>query len=44
MLADDSDMTVHDAFRKGLEDMIEACDVVTEKFTAARDKFESEKA
>jgi len=30
--------------RKGLEDMIEACDVVTEKFTVARDEFEGRKA
>lgn len=40
---EDTTTTAFDALRKGLEDMIEACDVVTEKFTAARDEFEANK-
>jgi len=40
---EDTPTTAFDALRKGLEDMIEACDVVTEKFTDARDGFEASK-
>ena len=36
---DDSKSTAVDALKKGLVDLIEACDVVTEKFTIARDEF-----
>ena len=36
---EDTDTTAFDALRKGLKDMIEACDMVTEKFTSARDEF-----
>ena len=31
--------TVFEALEKGLDDLMEACDVVTEKFTEARDAF-----
>lgn len=31
--------TVFEALEKGLDDLMEACDVVTEKFTEARDSF-----
>ncbi|KAJ9657354.1 RNA polymerase subunit AC19 [Neophaeococcomyces mojaviensis] len=41
---EDTGTTAFDALRKGLEDMIEACDVVSEKFTEARDEFEKSKA
>lgn len=40
---DDSNTTVFEALRKGLEDMVEACDVVTSKFESARDEFERTK-
>lgn len=40
---EDTQTTAFDALRKGLEDMIEACDVVTDKFTTARDEFVSRK-
>ncbi|KAK5944825.1 RNA polymerase subunit AC19 [Knufia obscura] len=40
---EDTQTTAFDALRKGLEDMIEACDVVTDKFTAARDEFMASK-
>jgi len=43
VLTEDTTTTAYDALRKGLEDMLEACDVVTEKFTAARDEFEASK-
>ncbi|KAL2419659.1 hypothetical protein ABEF95_001463 [Exophiala dermatitidis] len=36
---EDTKTTAVDALRKGLEDMMEACDVVSEKFTEARDEF-----
>jgi hypothetical protein len=36
---EDSKATAFDALRKGLVDMMEACDVVEEKFTQARDAF-----
>lgn len=38
---EDTNTTAYDALRKGLEDMIEACDVVTRKFEAARDEFDA---
>ncbi|RMD43489.1 hypothetical protein DV735_g1611, partial [Chaetothyriales sp. CBS 134920] len=36
---EDSQTTAFDALRKGLQDMVEACDVVSAKFTEARDAF-----
>lgn len=39
MQPEDGKSTAFDALRKGLKDMIEACDVVEEKFTEARDEF-----
>jgi DNA-directed RNA polymerase subunit L len=36
---EDTKTTAFDALRKGLEDLMAACDVVTEKFTDARDEF-----
>ncbi|RVX68054.1 DNA-directed RNA polymerases I and III subunit RPAC2 [Exophiala mesophila] len=36
---EDTKTTATDALRKGLMDMMEACDVVTEKFTESRDAF-----
>jgi DNA-directed RNA polymerase I and III subunit RPAC2 len=40
--AEDTKTTATDALRKGLEDMIEACDVISEKFHDARDEFNSQ--
>lgn len=40
--ADDSAVdgtTVFDALEKGLDDLMELCDVVTDEFTEARDRF-----
>ncbi len=34
--------TVYDALAKGLDDLTELCDIVIEKFTAARDAFNEE--
>ncbi len=31
--------TVYDALEKGLDDLMSLCDVVTDKFTQARDAF-----
>lgn len=31
--------TVYDALEKGFDDLMDLCDVVTEKFTEARDRF-----
>ena len=31
--------TVYDVLEKGFDDLMALCDVVTEKFTAARDEF-----
>ena len=36
--------TVYDALEKGLDDLIDLCDVVETKFTAARDAFAAEMA
>lgn len=33
--------TVYDALEKGFDDLMDLCDVVTEKFTEARDGFTS---
>ena len=33
--------TVYDALEKGFDDLMDLCDVVTEKFTEARDRFTS---
>lgn len=41
---EDTTTTAFDALRKGLEDMIEACDVVTEKFEAARKEYDESEA
>ncbi|PGH03907.1 DNA-directed RNA polymerase I and III subunit RPAC2 [Polytolypa hystricis UAMH7299] len=35
--------TVFEVLRKGLDDLMDLCDVVTEKFTVARDGFDAEK-
>jgi len=37
---DDSGTTAYEALAKGLDDLMDACDVVTEKFTEARDEFD----
>lgn len=31
--------TVYDALEKGLDDLMDLCEVVTDKFTEARDRF-----
>jgi len=36
---DDTGTTAYEALAKGLDDLMDACDVVTEKFTEARDEF-----
>lgn len=33
--------TVYDALVKGFDDLMDLCDIVTEKFTEARDRFTS---
>ena len=33
------DITATDALQKGLDDLMDLCDVVTDKFTTARDSF-----
>ncbi|KKY21973.1 putative dna-directed rna polymerase i and iii 14 kda polypeptide [Phaeomoniella chlamydospora] len=38
------DYSAYEALDKGLSDLMEACDVVTEKFTEARDGFEEQKS
>jgi len=35
--------TVYDALEKGLDDLADLCDIVTEKFTEARDAFNAKK-
>ncbi len=35
--------TVYDVLEKGFNDLMELCDVVTEKFTVARDEFDLNK-
>lgn len=32
---------MYDALEKGFDDLMDLCDVVTEKFTGARDRFAS---
>ncbi|KIW71586.1 hypothetical protein PV04_03733 [Phialophora macrospora] len=39
---EDTKTTAIDALRKGLEDMIEACDVISEKFHDARDEYDTQ--
>ncbi|KAK5061346.1 RNA polymerase subunit AC19 [Exophiala bonariae] len=39
---EDTSTTATDALRKGLTDMIEACDVISEKFADARDEFNAQ--
>jgi len=41
---EDTQTTAVDALRKGLVDMVEACDVITEKFSEARDEFAAAQA
>ncbi|ETN40813.1 uncharacterized protein HMPREF1541_05093 [Cyphellophora europaea CBS 101466] len=41
---EDTSTTAYEALRKGLLDMVEACDVVTEKFESARDEFNASHA
>ncbi len=41
---EDTKTTATDALRKGLEDMIEACDVISEKFRDSRDDFDAQQA
>jgi len=33
------DVNVYEVLEKGLNDLVELCDVVTEKFTTARDAY-----
>jgi DNA-directed RNA polymerases I and III subunit RPAC2 len=40
---EDTETTATDALRKGLEDLMSSCDVVTEKFIEARDDFQGER-
>lgn len=37
--ADEDGMDVYQILRKGLDDLTDLCDVVEDKFTAARDEF-----
>ncbi|KAF2446094.1 DNA-directed RNA polymerase I and III 14 KDA polypeptide [Karstenula rhodostoma CBS 690.94] len=37
------DVDVHDILDKGLQDLMDMCDVVTEKFTIAKEEFHSNK-
>ena len=37
--ADQDGVSVYDVLRKGLEDLADLCDVVEDKFIAARDDF-----
>jgi len=37
---EDTKTTAADALRKGLQDMIEACEVISEKFRSTRDDFD----
>lgn len=41
---EDTRTTAVDALRKGLIDMMEACDVISEKFTEARDEFDAKQS
>jgi len=41
---EDTKTTATDALRKGLEDMIEACDVISEKFRDSRDDFDAQQS
>jgi len=41
---EDSRTTAFEALSKGLDDLMDACDVVTDKFTEARDAFDASKA
>ncbi|KAJ9502115.1 RNA polymerase subunit AC19 [Exophiala xenobiotica] len=41
---EDTKTTAVDALRKGLIDMMEACDVISEKFTEARDEFDAKQS
>jgi DNA-directed RNA polymerase I and III subunit RPAC2 len=36
------EVNVHDVLEKGLNDLMDMCDVVIEKFDAARDRFKSQ--
>lgn len=38
-LPDDSDVTVYAVLQKALDDLVDVCDAVEEKFTTARDEF-----
>lgn len=38
------DTTATDALQKGLDDLIDLCDVVTDKFTTARNAFNAAEA
>jgi DNA-directed RNA polymerase I and III subunit RPAC2 len=38
---EDTKTTAVEALRKGLVDMMEACDVIADKFTEARDQFDA---
>ncbi|KAJ9612521.1 RNA polymerase subunit AC19 [Cladophialophora chaetospira] len=41
---EDTKTTATAALRKGLEDMIEACDVISEKFRDSRDDFDAQQS
>lgn len=38
------EITATDALQKGLDDLMDLCDVVTDKFTTARDSFNAAEA
>jgi hypothetical protein len=40
---EDTGTTAYEALARGLDDLMDACDVVTEKFTEARDEFDERK-
>jgi len=44
LISEDTGTTAYDALRKGLDDLMEACDIVSQKFTEARDEFDQSKA
>jgi DNA-directed RNA polymerase I and III subunit RPAC2 len=42
-MANSENTTAVEALEKGLDDLMDLCDVVTDKFTVARDNFEAAK-
>ena len=43
METEDTGTTAYQALAKGLDDLMDACDVVTETFTVARDDYDESK-